>query len=149
MEKQQRFCVSSSRFAAKKIQNSNKRKERDHQEAESEVFTGLRSQSSSAVSSIVSSRTPGRVLKEPRLFNDNWVNKINSAGRDSRSNEVVLPGLLPPFSENPSWVKKPETSATISAIADSRIPGRVSKELKLFYDNWVPKNSSGPDSRNK
>lgn len=75
MEKQQRFCVSSSRFAAKKIQNSNKRKERDHQEAESEVFTGLRSQSSSAVSSIVSSRTPGRVLKEPRLSNDNWVNK--------------------------------------------------------------------------
>lgn len=120
-----------------------------YQEAEREVFTGLRSQSSSAVSSIVSSRTPGRVLKEPRLFNDNWVNKINSAGRDSRSNEVVLLGLLPPFSENPSWVKKPETSATISAIADSRIPGRVSKELKLFYDNWVPKNSSGPDSRNK
>lgn len=76
MEKQQRFCVSSSRFAAKKIQNSNKRKERDHQEAESEVFTGLRSQSSSAVSSIVSSRTPGRVLKEPRLSNDNWVNKM-------------------------------------------------------------------------
>jgi len=75
MEKQQRFCVSSSSFAAKKIQNSNKRKERDHQEAESEVFTGLRSQSSSAVSSIVSSRTPGRVLKEPRLSNDNWVNK--------------------------------------------------------------------------
>jgi hypothetical protein len=61
----------------------------------------------------------------------------------------VLLGLLPPFSENPSRVKKPETSATISAIADSRIPGRVSKELKLFDDNWVPKNSSGPDSRNK
>ncbi|KAJ6945367.1 hypothetical protein NC651_000425 [Populus alba x Populus x berolinensis] len=80
-------------------------------------------------------RSSGRVLKEPRLSNDNWVNKINSAGRDSRSNEVVLLGLLPPFSENPSWVKKPETSATVSAIADSRIPGRVSKELKLFDDS--------------
>lgn len=40
MEKKQRFCVSSSRFVAKKIQNSNKRKERDHQEAESEVLRG-------------------------------------------------------------------------------------------------------------
>ncbi|KAL9407128.1 hypothetical protein Peur_004100 [Populus x canadensis] len=129
MEKQQRFCVSSSRFAAKKIQNSNKRKERDHQEAESEVFAGLRSQSSSAVSSIVSSRTPGRVLKEPRLSNDNWVNKMLT----------LLVVIREVMNENPSWVKKPETSATISAIADSRIPGRVSKELKLFMIIGFPR----------
>ncbi|KAG6787787.1 hypothetical protein POTOM_003832 [Populus tomentosa] len=110
MEKQQRFCVSSPRFSAKKIQNSNKRKERGHQEAESEVLPGY-------------GRNQAAQLE------------VNSAGRDSRSYEVVLLGLLPPFSENPSWVKKPETSATVSAIADSRIPGRVSKELKLFDDS--------------
>ncbi|CAK7338249.1 unnamed protein product [Dovyalis caffra] len=57
--------------------------------------------------------------------------------------------LLPLFSENPNWIQKPKTNVTISSTAASRIPGRVSKELKLLDDNWVIENSADHDSRIK
>ncbi|CAK7336445.1 unnamed protein product [Dovyalis caffra] len=68
---------------------------------------------------------------------------------DQQAGSEVSTGLLPLFSKNPSWVMKPKTSVPISSIAASRNPGRALKELKLFDEKGVAKNSADQDSRNK
>ncbi|CAK7336447.1 unnamed protein product [Dovyalis caffra] len=150
VEKQQKFCVAGSCFAAKKIQNSKKRKECEDQQSGSEVFNEYPSwvkkpKTCSAASSIASSRTPGRVVNETRVFYDNWV---NSTGRDSRNNGLSS-GLLSLSIENHSCVKKPKTSAPIGSMAASRNPGMVLQELNPFDDERVTENYSCPDSKSK
>jgi hypothetical protein len=99
MERQQLFHVSDSCSILKKIKNPNKRKECECQQAEREVFAGSpppfnehpfwfkKPKTSSGIGSIVvASRNPGRVVKEPKLFDENWVFK-NSVDPDSRNNE--------------------------------------------------------------
>ena len=99
MERQQLFHVSDSCSILKKIKNPNKRKECECQHAEREVFAGSpppfnehpfwikKPKTSSGIGSIVvASRNPGRVVKEPKLFDENWVFK-NSVDSDSRNKE--------------------------------------------------------------
>ncbi|KAL9386439.1 hypothetical protein Peur_019563 [Populus x canadensis] len=99
MEKQQQFCVLSSCFPSRNTNNPKKRKECECQQAEREVFAGSqplfnehpfwfkKPKTSSGIGSIVvASRNPGRVLKEPKLLDENWVFK-NSVDPDSRNNE--------------------------------------------------------------